>query len=205
MTGPGGFVTAIEQAMVLPECSLRGASDSELGSALRIGDLAALDEVFRRHAAKVAGTIRRTVGRQYVDDVVQEVFLSLWRAPERFQPEKGSLVAYLGCLSRGRAIDAVRSDGAWQRRNLAHGPHTPADGEEVESVVLGRLSAVEVRTALRALPKAERVAIELAFFGGLSYREVAVELGQAEGTVKSRIRAGLRRLELALRAEAAAA
>jgi len=179
------------------------ASDAELASALCARELPALEEAFRRHATRVADTVRRTAGGYYVDDVVQEVFLSLWRAPGRFRPDRGSLAAYLVMLTRTRAIDAVRSNQAWQRRHLRHGDQrTP--GAEVEDEAMAGVGASQLRIALRALPMTERVAIELAFFGGYSYREVATQLSEPEGTIKSRIRSGLRRLEAALRGLGAA-
>jgi len=179
------------------------ASDAELASALCARELPALEEAFRRHATRVADTVRRTAGGYYVDDVVQEVFLSLWRAPGRFRPDRGSLAAYLVMLTRTRAIDAVRTDQAWQRRHLKHG-NQPRHCADVEDLVMAGVSAGELRTALRALPMTERVAIELAFFGGYTYRQVATQLREPEGTIKSRIRSGLRRLEAALRGLGAA-
>lgn len=171
-----------------------------MARALCVRELAALEEAFRRHASQVASTVRRIAGGYYVDDVVQEVFLSLWRTPERFRPERGSLATYLVMLTHGKTIDAVRTDGAWQRRHRVHGlQSTPGEPVAVEDEVVADLSATELRAMLRALPMAERVAIELAFFGGYSYREVAAELGEPEGTIKSRIRSGLRRLEAMLR------
>jgi len=182
---------------------LVAASDAELASALCAHGLPALEEAFRRHATKVADAVRRTGGSYYVDDVVQEVFLSLWRAPERFQPDRGSLASYLVMLTRTKTIDAVRSNQAWQRRHLKHGDQ-PRPSAEVEDVAMAGVSASQLRTALRALPMTERVAIELAFFGGYTYREVAAQLSEPEGTIKSRIRSGLRRLEAALRGLGAA-
>ena len=179
------------------------ASDAELASALCARELPALEEAFRRHATRVADTVRRTAGGYYVDDVVQDVFLSLWRAPGRFRPDRGSLAAYLVMLARTRAIDAVRTDQAWQRRHLKHG-NQPRQCADVEDVVMAGVSAGELRTALRALPMTERVAIELAFFGGYTYWQVATQLREPEGTIKSRIRSGLRRLEAALRGLGAA-
>lgn len=172
-----------------------------------VGEVVALEEAFCRHATQVAKTVRGIAGGHYVDDVVQDVFLSLWRAPERFRPERGSLATYLGVLTRGKAIDIIRADEAWRRRHLQHGSQRPAAGRpggEVEDTVMAAVSAAELRVALRALPMTERVAIELAFFGGYSYRQVAVQLDEPEGTIKSRIRKGLRRLEAALRRTAAA-
>jgi len=182
---------------------LSAASDSELAEALSLRELAALDEAFRRHATQVARTVRKIAGGYHVDDVVQEVFLRLWRAPERFRPERGSLATYLTLLAHNRAIDVMRSDASWQRRNVRHGG-TWASADDVEETMIARVSASELWKALRALPMTERVAIELAFFGGYSYRQVAEQLGEPEGTIKSRIRAGLRRLEAALRGMRAA-
>ncbi|MDQ3641305.1 MAG: sigma-70 family RNA polymerase sigma factor [Actinomycetota bacterium] len=176
---------------------LAGASDAELATALRLSELVALEEVFRRHGTQVAATARRIAGGYHVDDVVQEVFLSLWRAPERFRPERGSLARYLVMLAHGKTIDAVRTEEAWRRRAGKLDRPAPTSNE-VENAVMANVTAVELQTALRALPMTERVAIELAFFGGYTYRQVAAELGQPEGTIKSRIRSGLRRLEAAL-------
>jgi len=174
------------------------ASDAQLAIALGNLELPALDEAFRRHATQVADAVRRTAGGYHVDDVVQEVFLSLWRAPERFQPALGSLGPYLVMVARTKTIDAVRSDDAWRRRHVRHGSQLSEVGG-VEDTVMASVSATELRMALRALPMTERVAIELAFFGGYTYREVATQLSEPEGTIKSRIRSGLRRLETALR------
>ncbi|MDP9075275.1 MAG: sigma-70 family RNA polymerase sigma factor [Actinomycetota bacterium] len=161
-------------------------------------DTAALDEAFRRHATQVALTVRRIANAHYVDDVVQEVFMALWRAPERFQPERGSLATYLVIMARGRTLDRIRSDDAWHRRQVEQG-FRPGRHDEAAEAALAAATAIELKMALQALPMNERVAIELAFFGGDSYRQVAVKLGEPEGTIKGRIRSGLRRLEVALR------
>jgi RNA polymerase sigma-70 factor (ECF subfamily) len=171
------------------------ASDAELAHALCRRQNAALDEAFRRHAPLVARTVRRTARAYYVDDIVQIVFLTLWRAPERFRPERGSLAAYLVMLARGKTIDAVRSD---EHRHDRENGLQPGSGDDVEDVAIAGLAAAQLQAALRVLPTTERVAIELAFFGGDTYRAVAAKLGDSEGTTKSRIRAGLRRLEAAL-------
>lgn len=196
--GASGCPMTNAEVLCLAKDRVLAASDAELASALCAGELSALDEVFRRHATKVADAVRRAAGGYYVDDVVQEVFLSLWRAPERFQANRGSLAAYLVMMTRTKAIDAVRSNQAWRRRHLRHDDQrTPS--AEVEDVVMAGVSADDLGAALRALPMAERVAIELAYFGGYTYREVAAQLNEPEGTIKSRIRSGLRRLEVALR------
>ncbi len=188
---------------MLADRALSAASDAELAGGLRGHEIAALEEVFRRHASQVALTVRRIAGGCYVDDVVQDVFLSLWRAPERFRPERAGLATYLGLLTRGKALDVIRANDAWHRRHRKLAPRS-SSGDDVEGLVMARVGAAALRTALRALPMTERVAIELAFFGGYSYREVAAQLGEPEGTTKSRIRSGLRRLEASLRRTAAA-
>ncbi|MEO6120621.1 MAG: sigma-70 family RNA polymerase sigma factor [Acidimicrobiales bacterium] len=163
---------------------------------LRERDDSAHAEAFRRHAPEVALVAgRASSDRRAVDDAVQEVFLELWRRPERFEPDRGNLGTYLRTLVRARVIDRQRSDTARRRRES--GVAWP-DSPDVEGEVVAGLAAAQVRLALAALPPAERLAIELAFFGGRSYRQVAIELHEAEGTVKSRIRAGLRRLQVEL-------
>jgi RNA polymerase sigma-70 factor (ECF subfamily) len=178
--------------------TLASASDAELAHALRLHDTAALDEAFRRYVSTVTTTVRRIGGRYYVDDVVQDVFLLLWRAPERFHPERGSLANYLVAMTRGTTLDRIRSDGARHRRHLAYG-FQPVPVHAVDDAVIARVTATEVQSALRTLPTNERIAIERAFFRGESYRQVAATLEEPEGTVKSRIRTGLRRLEAELR------
>jgi len=193
-----GELTPVDSEALPEDRTFAAASDAELACALGNLELPALDEAFRRHATQVADMVRRTAGGYHVDDVVQEVFLSLWRAPERFQPALGSLGSYLVMVARTKTIDAVRSDNAWQRRHVRHGTQLSEVGG-VEDTVIASVTATELRMALRALPMTERVAIELAFFGGYTYREVATQLSEPEGTIKSRIRSGLRRLETALR------
>jgi len=200
---PGGELTPVESEALPEDRTYAAASDAQLACALGNLELPALDEAFRRHATQVADVVRRIAGEYHVDDVVQEVFLSLWRAPERFRPALGSLGSYLVMVARTKTIDAVRSDNAWQRRHVRHGTQLSEVGG-VEDTVIASVSATELRMALRALPMTERVAIELAFFGGYTYREVATQLSEPEGTIKSRIRSGLRRLETALRGLGAA-
>ena len=173
------------------------ASDRDLAEALRGRDTEALGEAYRRYAPVVAATARRIGGGYHVEDVVQDVFLLLWRAPERFHPERGSLAKYLVTMTRGTTLDRIRSDGARNRRHLAYGVET-VSMQSVDDAVMAGVAAAEVQSAMRSLPTNERVAIERAFFGGESYRQVAAKLHAPEGTVKSRIRTGLRRLEAQL-------
>jgi RNA polymerase sigma-70 factor (ECF subfamily) len=158
----------------------------------------ALAEAYRRHAGAVYGLARRLlVNTAMAEEVVQEVFLRLWNQPDRFDPERGSLRSFLLAHAHGRSVDLLRSDQARRRREERDEGvvRSTARGDyDVERQVWDMALADQVRAALGALPVNERQAIELAYFGGKTYREVAVELGEAEGTVKGRIRSGLRRL-----------
>lgn len=174
---------------------LEGISDAGLVVSIGRFSQEALEEVYRRHAGVVFGTARRLLKEEFMaQEVTQEVFLHLWGHPDRFDPARGALRAYLLAVTHARSVDIIRAEGARRRREERHARLAPADPVGVEEEALRSTSGSEVRTAMAVLPEAERRAIELAYFEGHSYREVAVLLGEPEGTVKSRIRAGLRRL-----------
>jgi RNA polymerase sigma-70 factor (ECF subfamily) len=173
------------------------AGSSDAGLVLAIGRYRqeALAEAYRRHAGAVFGLARRLLSDQALaEEVVQEVFLRLWNQPERFDPERGTLRSYLLAQTHGRSIDLLRSEGARRAREERDARSTAEGGYDLEHEVWDLATADQVRQALRSLPEGERRAIQLAYFGGHTYREVAVQLGEPEGTVKSRIRAGLKRL-----------
>jgi RNA polymerase sigma-70 factor (ECF subfamily) len=169
--------------------------DGRLVDAIRDGDQAAFAEVYRVHGGAALGLARRVLAEgSLAEDVVQEVFLRLWRAPGRFDPERGSLRSFLLADVHGRAIDLLRSDRARRRRESHPGvEHAPVSSDPQDEVA-ARSVAELARRRLRELPDERRRAIELAYFGGYSYREVAQLLGAPDGTVKSWIRAGLAQL-----------
>ena len=159
----------------------------------------ALAEIYRRHAGAVYSLARRLMNHvSDAEEVVQEVFLRLWNAPEKFDPERGSLRSYLLAQCHGRAVDLMRADGSRRRREERDSRQTAESGYDLEHHVWDLAVAERVQQAVSTLPAEERQAIELAYFGGHTYREVASLLGAPEGTVKSRIRAGLRRLRTSL-------
>ena len=169
--------------------------DAEL--VVRIGrrDEHALGEVLRRHREPTIAFARRLVADDALaEEVAQEVFLRLWQQPERYNRERGALRAFLLAQTHGRAIDRVRSDTARRRREEREAALSPSLQETAEEPVVGRAVADEVRQALAELSEPEQRAVELAYFGGHSYREVAQILDLPEGTVKGRIRAALSKL-----------
>jgi RNA polymerase sigma-70 factor (ECF subfamily) len=172
-----------------------GASDAALAIAIARYDQGALAEAYRRHAGAVFGLARRLLSdRALAEEVVQEVFLRLWDDPRRFDPERGTLRTYLLAQTHGRAIDLLRSDKSRRAREERDARRTAEAAYDVEHEVWDLATSSHVRRSIAALPESERVAIELAYFGGLTYREVATRLAEPEGTVKSRIRTGLKRL-----------
>ena len=174
---------------------LTDASDAALVVAIGRWRQDALAEAYRRHAGAVFGLASRVVNdRTLAEEVVQEVFLRLWDTPDRFDPERGSLRSYLLAQCHGRAVDLVRSEQSRRNREEKDHRQRAESGYDLEHEVWDLAVAEHVREALEQLPVEERRAIELAYFGGHTYREVADLLDQPEGTVKSRIRTGLKRL-----------
>jgi RNA polymerase sigma-70 factor (ECF subfamily) len=174
---------------------LREASDAALVVAIGRWREDALAEVYRRHGGAAFALARRLLNdRQLAEEVLQEVFLRLWNTPERFDPERGSLRAYLLAQTHGRSVDLLRSETSRRRREERDARESAGLGDDIEREVIDLTVSEKVKEVVAALPPDERRAIELAYFGGHTYRQVAVMLEAPEGTVKSRIRSGLRRL-----------
>ena len=174
---------------------LTEASDAALVVAIGRYQQSALAEAYRRHAGAVFGLARRLLSdHARAEEVVQEVYVRLWNEPDRYDPERGSLRSYLLAQCHGRAVDVIRADAARRRREEREAQEHALGGYDIAHEVWDLALAEHVRAALDVLQPGEREAIELAYFGGRTYTEVAAELGAPEGTVKSRIRSGLKRL-----------
>jgi len=166
---------------------------------LEAGDRAAFTALYDRYAPIVYGIARRILNDPtQAEDVTQSVFTMLWTRPQAFAG--GSFGAWISRVARNAALDVVRSAAVRTRE-----PEIPEDlvaDDKLEEEVFSRLDAGAVSAALQTLPGEQREAIEQAYFGGLSYSQVATRIGAPLGTVKSRIRAGLRRLWEALHEKA---
>ena len=181
--------------------TLQETSDSGLVVAIARYREDALAEAYRRHGGAVFALARRVLSDlTTAEEVVQEVFLRLWTAPDKFDPDRGSLRSYLLAQTHGRSVDLLRSDTSRRRREEREALQTAEAGYDLEHEVWDLTVADKVKEVVAGLPAPERRAIELAYFGGHTYREVASLLGEPEGTVKSRIRVGLQRMRVALEA-----
>jgi RNA polymerase sigma-70 factor (ECF subfamily) len=176
------------------------ATDALLAARLAAGDDHALAEVFDDLAPTVYGAALRVLGEgSAAQDVVQDVFVELWSHPDRYNPDAGTLGTYLNVLAKSRAVDLVRSELRRLARQQRHYRMTPDGADPTPSdQVTAADTADAVRAAVRLLPDGQRQVVELAYFQGLSYREVALATGIPEGTAKSRLRLALAKLETVL-------
>ena len=163
-------------------------------------DEAALSDLYDQFGSFVYGLAARVIGdRRAAEDVTQDVFLFVWEHPEAFEPDRGRLRTFLGTLAHRRAVDHVRREEARRRRGERDAA-MQVSVPDVDEMAMALVAAERVRAEVERLPAEQREAIELAYFGGRTYRQVAEELGIPEGTAKSRLRLGLRRIADALEA-----
>jgi len=166
--------------------------DSVLMTRVVAGDEEALAELWLRHGPLVFGQARKLSGSTALaEDIAQEVFVSLWSHPERFDAERGSLRSYLAVHARRRAIDMLRQDSRRDNREKRH--HALYERRDVDpngTEAMGERAELSgtIQAAIDRLPREQRDAVRLAYFGGLTHCEVAISLGIPEGTAKSRLR-----------------
>src|ERR1035437_1131778 len=180
--------------LVLPDGASEGQSEAELMRQVAVGEIGGLETLYDRyHTMAYALALRITTETGLAEDVVQDSFLGVWRNAARYAEDKGSVRGWLLAIVRHRAIDAMRR----QRAGIALGDESeealPAalTLPDIWPEVSGRLDAQQVRIALMVLPPAQREVIELAYFDGLTQREIADKTHAPLGTVKSRMRLGL--------------
>src|ERR1700744_6502307 len=174
-------------------------SDAQLVASIVRFSERAFAEVYRRHGGAVYGLARRVLNSTAeAEDVTQEVFLRLWNQPDRFDPSRGTLRSFLLAQAHGRAVDAIRSLNSRRSREAKDARRTASAEYDMQHEVWDLSLADKVSEALATLPVEERRAIELAYFEGRTYVEVAELLDQPEGTIKSRIRNCMRRMRAVL-------
>jgi len=169
--------------------------ESLLGLVAR-GDQRAFERVFEQVAAPVFGIVRRVLrDPAQSEEIAQEVLLEVWRQAARFSPERGSALSWVMTIAHRRAVDRVRTEAAASARTArAFWQDQPAEYDQVAEQVEVRLEQERVRRCLDTLTDLQRESVDLAYYGGYTYREVGELLGVALGTVKTRLRDGLIRM-----------
>ncbi len=177
-------------------------SDGELLRRMRTGDDAALGVLYDRYAGLIVTVALRVVGERAVaEEILQDTFLRAWNAADTFQPSRGQVSGWLIGIARNRSIDVLRSrmHHARQRERDPLPEHAEGAAWGVPDQTDEIATRQVVSAAMQSLPIAQRRVLELAYWGGMSQTEIARELGEPLGTVKSRARSGMEQLRRALR------
>jgi RNA polymerase sigma-70 factor, ECF subfamily len=182
----------------LPGAAVKhGATDFALLSAIRSGDEEAIAELYDRYSGVVYSVALRVLGDTgAAEDILQEVFMQLWRNPGLFDSSRGNLAPWLAVIARNRAIDTLRkrrpeSDIADVIVSVE--PDMAGDAERA-------IAMTKVQGVLAGMPPTQRSALEMAYFEGLSHSEISAKTGEPLGTIKTRIRSGLLALRKAFEA-----
>ncbi|GED96301.1 ECF RNA polymerase sigma factor SigK [Gordonia crocea] len=167
------------------------------------GDRSAFAELYDQTSSRVYGMILRVLRDQgYSEEVTQEVYLQVWREAGAFRSSQGSAMSWLLTIAHRRAVDRVRSERSATARDTRYGIRELVEvTESVEEDVLLRDAGRQTRRCIETLTDRQAEAVSLAYYEGLTYREVATTLSVALPTVKSRIRDGLMRLRRCLEGE----
>jgi RNA polymerase sigma-70 factor (ECF subfamily) len=182
-------------AVVGYDAAMDRSLEEALADRLLRRDETALREVIELYGGVVFGMARRVIADpNLAEEIAQDTFVALWRRPGAFDPERGSLQAFLLGVARNKAVDLVRREESLRRRRESLIAEVESKSEASDEQIAGVDDREEIRRALGELSEVQREAVVLAYFGGRTYREVAVELEIPEGTAKTRLRDGLIKL-----------
>ena len=173
-------------------------TDVALVAMVRAGDDSALAALYDRYGRQVYALARRILAdEQLSQDVVQEVFLTIWRDTARFDSQRGGFSSWLLAMAHHKSVDLVRREDSHRRRRveLDELNQQQSDDPEVSEQVWASMRGQRVRQALKKLPETQREALVLAYFGGYTQRDIAGLTDAPLGTVKTRMLAGVRRLQ----------
>ncbi len=183
-------------------------SDEELMARIFQRDMQAFEAIYHRYNSMVYSTALRIIGdANLAEDITQEIFLRIWRHPDRYVASRGRFLSWLISVSRNRTVDEFRKRGRRQRLEGAsqdqHNLDLPTgDTDDPQLLAQAAEDRSHILAALAHLPAEQKQALELAYFGGLSQQEIAQLLKQPLGTVKTRIRLGMQKLRARLKATA---
>ena len=175
-----------------------GDTDRALIARVQARDADALDLLYDRYASRLMGLAQRILGDTgEAEEILQEVFLFVWRSATTFDPARGSVLAWLLVATRSRSIDRLRSRRPAARAGLTSVDQVPdkADSRDLETDSAAREWETLCRSAIADLPAEQRIVLELAYFEGLTHQEIAQKTSTPLGTVKTRVRLGLMKLK----------
>jgi RNA polymerase sigma factor (sigma-70 family) len=175
-----------------------GLDDRALVARVTEGDGGALEALYARYGRACFGLARRILAdEQFAQDVVQEVFLTVWRDAHRFDATRGGFSTWLLSMTHHKAVDAVRREENLRKRRTTAEilEDREVDGPQVHDEVWSTLRRERVRAAMQTLPDPQKEALTLAYFGGYTQREIAGITNTPLGTVKTRMLAGMKRLK----------
>lgn len=179
-------------------------TDEALMIAINARDELAFAVLYDRYVDLVySSTSRVVLDSQLAEDITQDVFVRLWQRPEQFIAERGRFLSWLMSVARNRAVDELRARGRRRRREVASSPAEDplkACSDADDPLLSAELheAQVQVRRALGDLPPEQRLALELAYFSGMTQQEIAAALHEPLGTIKTRVRLGMQKLRRAL-------
>lgn len=181
-------------------------TDEQLMAAVQAGDERAIEALYRRHTPLLRTVIGRILNNDTdVDDMLQEVFLEIWRQAARYSEEKGKALGWIVTLARRRAIDRLRKKMAYSRAQdrlqveVEHSPE-PALHHGADKDLVASDTAQIFRTVIATLPPAQQEALQYAFYRGMSQREIAAHTGIPLGTIKTRLELAIRKVRNGLSA-----